>query len=167
MFSYPQAETTSCAFPTIHETLPRSKLGYGANDVYPGFPPLMSDGRTVVASHQPEATLNSNLIAQNGITSNWQYRKFLTDNSQQIAKQNFREACTDAGYFERFKSGQMGNADPIQSAPFKYDSYLQNTKPEGYSNSDLKDMYLSREDLNARKFSPSVTQEQLFASMQR
>lgn len=162
MFSYPQSETISCAFPIIHETLPRSKLGYGTNPVYPEFPPMMTDSRSLIASYQPEAILNSNLIKQNGITSNWQYRKFLTDNSTSIAQQNFREACNDVGYFERFLPGERGNQDPITQVPFKYSSYMDTAKPEGYVNSDLKDMYLSREQLNARKTSPAITQDQLF-----
>ena len=163
LFSYPQPETMACAFPVITETVPRSKLGYDTNNLYPEFPPFMADGRSTVASYQPEAILNANLIKQNAIQSNWQYRKFLTENSQDILKQNFREACNDVGYFERFLSGEMGNSDPITRVPFQYSSYLQTSQPEGYSNSDLKDMYLSREQLEARKFSPSMTQAELFS----
>ena len=162
LFSYPQPETMACAFPVIHETVPRSKLGYDTNNLYPEFPPFMADGRSTIASYQPEAILNANLIKQNGIQSNWQYRKFLTENSQMILKQNFREACNDVGYFERFLPGEMGNNDPITHVPFQYSSYLQTSHPEGYSNSDLKDMYLSREQLDARRFSPSMTQAELF-----
>jgi hypothetical protein len=167
LFSYPQPDSVACAFPVIHETLPRSKLGYDTNNLYPEFPPFMVDGRSIVASYQPEAILNTNLIKKNAIQSNWQYRKFLTDNSQMILKQNFREACNDVGYFERFLPGEMGNGDPIDHVPFLYTSYLQTTQPQGYSNSDLKDMYLSREQLDARKYSPSITQAELFAKSQR
>ena len=167
MFSYPQSEFVQCAFPVIHETLPRSKLGYSTNPVYPEFPPFMNDSRSLIASYQPESILNSNLIKQNGIQSIWQYRKFLTENSTKIAQQNFREACNDVGYFERFLPGETGNNDPITNAPFKYSSYLDNAKPVGYVNSDLKDMYLSREQLDARRFSPSITQEQLFRKSQK
>ena len=167
MFSYPQSQPISCAFPVIHETLPRSKLGYSTNSVYPEFPPFMADGRSLIASYQPEAILNSNLIKQNGIQSNWQYRKFLTDNSIDIAKQNFREACNDVGYFERFLPGEIGNKTPITNTPYIYTSYLDTAKPEGYVNSDLKDMYLSREQLDARRISPAMTQDQLFRNMQK
>jgi len=162
MFSYPQPESTSCAFPVIHETLPRSKLGYAANNVYPGFPPLMSDGRSLVASFQPEAVLNSSLIKQQGIRSNWEYRKYLTENSQSIMKQNFLAASNDVGYFERFlPQGLSSNGTNV---PFHYKSYLDSSTPQGYVNSDLKDMYLSREQLNSRKVAVPLTQEQIFRS---
>jgi len=125
---------------------------------------MMADGRALIASYQPEAVLNTNLIRQAGIQSNWQYRKYLTENSTQIAKQNFREACNDVGYFERTSVGEMGAAaDTPNQAPYKYSSFMDNAKPAGYANSDLKDMYLSREQLNSRKFSPSISQDQLFA----
>jgi len=163
MFSYPQPESTSCAFPVIEETLPRSKLGYASNNIYPGFPPLMTDGRSIVASYQPEAVLNNSLIKSQGIKSNWEYRKYLTHNSQSIMQQNFREACNDVGYFERFMTQGSNNAEKMgKNAPYMYSSYLDSSTPQGYSNSDLKDLYLSREQLNSRKVSPPLTQEQIF-----
>lgn len=162
MFAYPQPESVSCAFPVIKETLPESKLGYGANNVYPGFPPRMSDGRSIIASYQPEAVLNSSLIASQGIKTNWEYRKYLTENSQQILQQNFRAACNDVGYFERFHPEGSSNSKMGANTPYRFSSYLDNSNPQSYANSDLKDMYLSREQLNSRKVSPALTQEQLF-----
>lgn len=167
MFSYPQPETIQCAFPVIHETLPRSKLGYHSNTNYPEFPPLMADGRSLIASYQPEAVLNANLIKQQGIQSNWQYRQYLTANSQQIAQQNFREACNDVGYFERFLPGEMGSQAPVTNTPYLYNSYLSTAEPVGYTQSDLKSLYLTREQLNARMYSPSISQADLFAKMQQ
>lgn len=165
MFSYPQPESTSCAFPVIEETLPRSKLGYASNNVYPGFPPMMTDGRSIIASYQPEAVLNNSLIKSQGIKSNWEYRKYLMHNSQAIMQQNFREACNDVGYFERFMAQGSNNAEKMgKNAPYMYSSYLDSSTPQGYSNSDLKDLYLSREQLNSRKVSPPLTQEQIFRS---
>ena len=94
-------ETISCAYPIIKETIPKSSLGYGTNNKYPDFPPLMTDGRSVIGSWQPESTENANLIESNGIKTNWQYRQFLMKNAQQIQEYNFRETCNDVGYFKR------------------------------------------------------------------
>ena len=91
----------SCAYPIIKETVPKSSLGYGTNNKYPEFPPLMTDGRSVIGSWQPESTENANLIESNGIKTNWQYRQFLMKNAQQIQEYNFRETCNDVGYFKR------------------------------------------------------------------
>lgn len=153
MFSYPQPESTQCAFPVIRETLPRSSLGYTTNNLYAGFPPVMADGRSIVASYQPEAILNSTLLQQNQIKSNWQYRRYLTDNANQVMQQNFREACNDMGYYERFAPSERGNAGPItQSGPSR----------QVASVSDLKQLYLSRDELNDRQSVVLQSQDQLF-----
>lgn len=146
-----QSQSVDCAFPVIKETLPRSSLGYESNNLYPGFPPVMEDGRSLIASYQPEAITNKELLLQSGIKSNWQYRKYLTDNSRTIAEKNFRDACNDTGYTQRFTPNERGYREPIKNTPFVYPSYLDGSKPIGYSNSDLKDLYLSREQLNARR----------------
>jgi hypothetical protein len=121
----------------------------------------MSDGRSLIASYQPEAVLNSALIKQQGIQSNWEYRKYLTENSQSIMKQNFLAAANDVGYYERF-SPQGASSAPGSNTPYLYKSYLDSSTPQGYANSDLKDMYLSREQLNSRKVALPLTQEQIF-----
>jgi len=153
MFSYPQPESTECAFPVIKETLPRSSLGYTTNNIYAGFPPILEDGRSITASYQPEAVLNATLIQQNQIQSNWQYRKYLTAHADQIMQQNFKEACNDMGYFQRFAPNERGNAGPItQSGP-------KVNRPDP---SDLKQMYLSRDELNDRQRVLLQSQENLF-----
>ena len=67
MFEYSTNYTE--AYPTEKETLlpPPTKLGYHSNNKYAGFPPLMSDGRTITASWQPEALVNEELIKTIGI----------------------------------------------------------------------------------------------------
>jgi len=154
MFSYPQPDSVECTFPVIKETLPRSSLGYTTNNLYAGFPPMMADGRSLVASYQPEAVLNTTLIQQNQIQTNWQYRKYLTDNAQQIMQQNFREACNDMGYYERFAPSERGNAGPITQSG----ASVQRRKEV----SDLQQVYLSRDDLNDRQRVVLQTQEALF-----
>lgn len=161
MFSNYQGESLQCAYPVIKETVPRSSLGYNTNNKYPEFPPLMADGRSVTASWQPESTINADLIQSNGITSNWQYRKYLMQNAQQIMEYNFRESSNDVGYYKRpidLPTMQSNSVSGIKQQPYVYSSVLDNTKPLGYASSDLKEMYLTREQLNARKIAPVVSQ---------
>jgi len=136
--------------------IPRSSLGYGANAVYPGFPPLMSDGRSIVASDQPEAVLNNALLKETGIQSNWEYRQYLTNQAKDIMRYNYRETANDVGYFKRYQDTPDG-----YSVPYAYPSFISNEKPAGYVSSDLKNTYLSREQLQAQKVSPVITQEEL------
>jgi hypothetical protein len=159
MFSYPQPESTKCAYP---DHVPKSTLGYTTNNVYPGFPPKMADGRTVVASYQPEAVLNENLIKQAGIQSNWEYRRYLQQNGDHVMRDNFQEAANDAGYFQRFLPSEQGDYKTMFQEPKRYSSYQESPMPINGKPSDLKELYLSKEQLHARKtISVPLTQEEL------
>jgi hypothetical protein len=149
--------------PTAEE-LPRSSQGYATNNAYPGFPPLMSDGRALIASWQPEAVANQSILKTSGITSNWEYRRYLTQNAPQIMRQNFIESATDVGYYDRQGMGTKTGFVPIFSSagkPAQYVSYLQPPNAFGQFDSDLKADYLSREQLAARMATPVVTQAEL------
>ena len=79
--------------PTI--SIPRSSLGYGSNNKYRDFPPLMSDGRSIVSNSQNIAILNKKFITDNGITSNWKYRQYMINNANTIMEYNYRESSND------------------------------------------------------------------------
>lgn len=149
MFSYPHEEPIKSAYPDV---VPTSTIGYTMNNKYPGFPPLTADGRNITASYQPEAVLNENLVKEAGIKSNWQYRNYLTKNGQAIMRDNFVEASNDVGYFQRFLPSQQGNFDNMFQQPARYSSYHESEKPiEHRQPSDLKNLYLSKEQLHARR----------------
>jgi len=66
MFQY-EPLSYDIAYQTQSNSLPPSALGYHTHNKYEGFPPLMSDGRTVTASFQPEAVLNEHLLRETGV----------------------------------------------------------------------------------------------------
>lgn len=134
-----------------------SYLGYHSNNQYDNFPPLMQDGRSLIASYQPESVLNTYLVESNNIKSNWEYRKYLIENSQKIMEYNKKESENDIGYYIR----HVDLTNKSSNTPFSYSSYVDESKPIGYETSDLKEMYLSREQLNARMVTPTITQEEL------
>jgi hypothetical protein len=140
--------SVSTAYPTFP---PQSTYGYQTNNRWPSFPPLMSDGRSVSSSWQPESTLNDNIVKENNIKSNWEYRKFLRANANQIMAHNFKEACNDTGY-------SVPRDQNMRSVvtPYLYKSYFDNTQVL-QGDSDLKQLYLSREQLEARKVAPTVS----------
>ena len=130
--------------------------GYHTNNLYDNFPPLMSDGRAITCTYQPQAVLNKKLIEETGIQSNWQYRRYLTANAPDIMKYDYIEAANDIGYYKRYQDTPL----PF-STPFNYPSFVDTSKPKGYEDSDMKQIYLSREQLDARKVAPVITQSQL------
>ena len=147
--SYLSLET---AYPPVSVTLPKSSLGYRTNNIYPEFPPIMSDGRSLVSSWQPESKQNDELIKTNGIQTNWQYRQYLTNNAGDIMKSNFIDTANDTGY----SIPPMDSTNIGKNVPYVYSSYQSTDQPLGYVDSDLKQLYLTREQLNARKVTPVV-----------
>ena len=139
---------------------PPSIYGYQTHNLYKDFPPIMEDGRVLVASWQPEAVTNNNLVKLAGVTTNWKYREYLTHNAVGIMKQNQAETMNDIGYVARYAKAPETPYRP----PYSYKSYLDNTTVFGYQNSNLKDLYFTKEQLDARKVSPAITQEQLISN---
>lgn len=124
----------------------------GSNNIHFNFPPIMADGRNY-ASWQPDAVINERIQKQEGIQSNWAYRQYLQNNSLQIMKYNNLEACYDLGLDPHMKT----NDKPSSNVPYNYKSTFDRGEPGfGYSHSDLKNPYLSREQLNARMMAPSI-----------
>ena len=133
----------------------------GSNNIHFNFPPIMADGRNF-ASWQPGAVVNEKIRQESGIKSNWQYRKYLMENADQIIKYNQLGAC------EQSSGGVVnyGGEEKLNGSPFLYNSYLENSQtqagqPFGYENSDLKNIYLTRQQLQERMVTPVITQEQL------
>jgi hypothetical protein len=73
-----------------------------------------------------------------GVTSNWQYRQYLTHNASGIVRQNLAETMNDIGYIARYAQAPETPYTP----PYTYKSYLDKTNVLGYEQSDLKDLYL-------------------------
>jgi hypothetical protein len=128
--------------PSTNTPISQYTRGYSTNNIYAGVPPLMSDGRAVMAAYQPESIQNDILVKESGVKSNWEYRQYLTNNAVKLMGRNFEESANDIGFIDQ------RNAGFVQRPIFQNDS-------------DLKQLYLSREDL-ATRFEPRVlTQEEM------
>jgi hypothetical protein len=129
----------------------------GSNNIHFNFPPIMSDGRNF-ANWQPGASLSEKVRKDAGITTNWQYRKYLTQNADSIIKYNQFSSSEDcSGSNSIYSNGE----EKLSNSPFVYKSALDNSRPYGYENSDLKNSYLSKFQLEARMVTPVFTQAQL------
>jgi hypothetical protein len=124
----------------------------GSNNINFNFPPIMTDGRNY-ASWQPDAVINTRIQVKEGIKSNWGYRQYLQKNGMQIMSYNSQEACYDLGLDPHYYSDKT----PSSNVPYTFRGTFDTSKPGfGYCNSDLKNPYLSREQLNSRLVSPSI-----------
>jgi hypothetical protein len=124
----------------------------GSNNIHFNFPPIMADGRNW-ASWQPEAVVNDRIQKQEGIKSNWDYRQYMQRNGLQIMKYNTVDACYELG----LDPHTVTSGGPNTNVPFTYKSSFDTQNPGfGYTSSDLKNPYLTREQLNLRLVSPSI-----------
>ena len=125
----------------------------GSNNLHFNFPPIMEDGRTF-SSWVPGSAINDQLRAQHNIESNWDYRQFLMHNSTNVMDSNLQQCFNQSGYSNLY--GQN-----VSNSPFLYATVADKSQPYGYEDSDLKNIYLSRNDLQSRMIAPVVTQDQL------
>jgi hypothetical protein len=98
-------------------------------------------------SYTPEDIETNRLIIESKMTNNSDYRKYMIQNSKQIIEKNRKEAQDNIGYIKRYSNK-------------KYESYPRNTQIDlGYS--DLKQMYLTKEELNTKLMNPDITQYEI------
>jgi hypothetical protein len=126
----------------------------GSNNTHFNFPPIMNDGRNY-ASWQPDAVINERIQTQEGINSNWNYRQYLQKHGIQIMNYNNSEACYTLGLDTHFQTDKT----PSDNVPYKFKNIFDTNRPGfGYCNSNLKNPYLTREQLNSRLIAPTISQ---------
>ena len=145
--------------------LSSSNLGYHSNNRYDGFPPLMSDGRSIVANGRSEPLEHNALLKEQGMTNNAQYRDYMIKNAKQIMMNEYRNSSNDTGFSEegRFADYLLASVAPVAKAKdSKQMPYQGGQGGQGaqggritYKQSDLKDIYLTREQLFERRNYPS------------
>jgi hypothetical protein len=129
----------------------------GSNNIHFDFPPIMNDGRNY-ASWQPGSKISDDIRKDAGITTNWQYRKYMVENADSIIRRNQIEACDQCcACPAQYGTKQEGT----QKTPYLYQSCKDKSQPYGYETSDLKNIYLSKYDLQCRMYTPVLTQDQL------
>jgi hypothetical protein len=125
----------------------------GSNNIHFNYPPIVSDGR-LFTTYQPESVINKRIQKQENIHTNWSYRQYMQHNGLEIMKYNSLESCYELGLDPSTKTNNTSSPN----VPLLYHTSFDTNKPGyGYSNSDLKNPYLSREQLNARMISPSIS----------
>jgi hypothetical protein len=109
------------------------------NNITIPYPGIIQDGR-FFTDYSPNSVLNDKIKINNGISSNTKYKEYLTKNATSIMSNNFNTAGTirDLG----------------KTYPYTFSDVNDNTIPPGYETSLPKNMYLTREQLNANQTRP-------------
>ena len=123
----------------------------GSNNTDMSFPPIMSDGRNFTNWNQVP-TIDKTVQKKFGITNNYNYRHYLINNGDQIIKYNQLESCDGCGYCPMNQENRLHNKAPVM---------MGCNNSQNPTNSDLKNLYMSRVQLNNQIFSPHLTQQQM------
>ena len=118
----------------------------GSNNIHFNFPPLMEDSR--LFSNYYSSVLNDSVFQNNkNIKNNSDYRKYLQVNADTIIKNNQYVSIAECGANINNNSAV---SDSIRT-PYIFNSILSHDQPYGYETSNLKNVYLSRQQLDAQK----------------
>tara|TARA_B100000780_G_scaffold117853_1_gene82684 strand:- start:63 stop:485 length:423 start_codon:yes stop_codon:yes gene_type:complete len=122
----------------------------GSDNIHFNFPAIMDDGRNY-SNYEPGASLDNKLKEDANITNNTDYRKYLQSNADSIIKNNQLSACNECCDTPFYSSNTQGAAT---TKPYIFDSILSNNQPFGYETSDLKNVFISRQMLQAQLHTP-------------
>ena len=125
-----------------------------SKNIHFDFPAIKSHGRNY-ATYVPMCQINDKIQAKNGLSSNYAYRQYLIKNATNLIKTNQLIACDDAGPC----LGQFNHIPMAPTSKHIYRGFNDSSTPYGYETSDLKRLYLSRKELEAKKNAPVLTQE--------
>lgn len=126
----------------------------GCNNIHSEKPALMSDGR-FNTNWDPSCEANNRLKKFLKIETNYDYRQYLMKEGVNVIKSNRKEAL-DQNKYNDFYSNELDNHNK-----YIFNGVQDNSQPFGFENSDLKNLYLSRQQLNARKEAPIIRMPQM------
>jgi len=113
---------------------------------------MMSDGR-LYSSYQPEAVVNNRIRKEENIHTSWEYRQYLMHNATKIMEADTNNWCYSSGLPTHYNNANT----PANNVPYMFNGIYDNSSPGfGYNNSDLKNPYLTREQLQCKTISPNI-----------
>ena len=124
------------------------------NNAVHSKPALMSDGRQGNGSYHSESLVDQGIkYNRANVNSNWEYRQYLTNNASSIISTNFRN---DLMQNHTPADAEMDTSTPT-SNPYLYNGTndMTSVRPNTFS-SDMKQLYLSRQQHEAKMSAPSV-----------
>ena len=121
----------------------------GSNNIHKNLPPLMSDSRQFT-NFDPNCEANNKLKKSLNLQSNYEYRQYLIKNGMALMEKNNKTALqTNINY-------KVGDDSLKKHDKYIFNNVFDNNRPFGYEGSDLKNIYLSRQQLQARMDTPFI-----------
>jgi hypothetical protein len=102
--------------------------------------------------YQPQSAENNKILRNSNIMTNWEYRKYIQKNANEIMKYNTMSAINASG-----NNPYVVDQIKAESSPFLYMSTHDNRSPSvGHKNTDMREQYLKNEQFKSRKIAPVI-----------
>jgi hypothetical protein len=121
----------------------------GSNNIHKNLPPLMSDSRQFT-KYDPNCEANNRLKKSLQLQSNYDYRQYLINNGMSLAEKNNNTAL------QTNINSKVGHDSLNHHEKYIFNNVFDNNRPFGYEGSDLKNIYLSRKQLQSRMDTPFI-----------
>jgi hypothetical protein len=103
---------------------------------------------------QQDGSTNKKIQLDSGINSNWKYRQYIQKNANEIMKYNTMQYINASGN----NPYTLLNTETVGNTPYLYNSVHDTNKPlYGFRDSDLKQDYISKEQIKSRMIAPSIS----------
>ena len=125
--------------------------------------PFPNIQKMIPSSLQPENANNADLVAKTGITTNWQYRKYLTENAKDIMEYNYRDSNNENGLAVRNAAlpvMQCNKVTGMINTPRIQTSTMYGAPIQATTNDGLKNAYLASVAYHSASIAPSVDPNQ-------
>ena len=91
------------------------------------------------ANYQPENYKNNDIISSENINKNWQYRKYMTENADNIREYNYLDSANSINYTKRPYNSPIINSNDFTTTLLFHDKSIRN-------DSDLKKHFLDKQN---------------------
>ena len=123
------------------------------NNNYYTIEPTQELQSTAYSLWQPDGSTNRKIQIDTGISSNWKYRQYMQKNANEIMKFNTMQSINTSGN----NPYTVLNTKTVGNTPYLYNSIHDISRPEyGFRNSDLKQDYISKQQIKSRMVAPSI-----------
>jgi hypothetical protein len=123
------------------------------NNNYYTIEPTQELQGTAYSLWQPDSSTNKKIQVDTGISSNWKYRQYMQKNANDIMKYNTMQSIHTSGN----NPYTLLNTKPVGNTPYLYNSVHDTSSPAyGFRNSDLKQDYMTKEQMKSRMVAPSI-----------
>lgn len=124
-------------------------INSGSNNIYPNSPALMSDARHFT-NYDPSCEANNVLKKHLHLNSNYDYRQYLIHQGTSVMQQN-RNGAESVNLNQ-----QIGNGKLNHNNKYIFNGVNDVNTPFGYESSNLKNIYLSRKQLQEKMEAPML-----------